>query len=55
MGRTPINVRFGERGLQFLDEIAAETHSDRSKVLRAALVLCARYRKELIALLKEQP
>lgn len=53
MGRTPINVRFGDQGLQFLTEIAAETGTDHSKVLRAALVLAARNRKELVALLKE--
>lgn len=51
--REPVNVRIGQRGREFVTEIAEETSTDISKVIRAALVLAARYRKELVALLKE--
>lgn len=52
--RRIFNFRLSERGHTWLDDLVAETGTDKSTVARLALVVARRHEAELKLLLKER-
>lgn len=47
MKREPFTVKLGTNGRQWLEDLAADTETDRSTVARAAFALARRHEPEL--------